>query len=57
MQTLRSIASLLAAALMAFGLSVGAAMAEGSRDEPAKAGKAAHYAPSGLCLLKDVTKK
>lgn len=51
MQTLRLIAAFLAAALMALGLSVGAAMAEGPH-EPAK-----HYTPSGLCLLEDGTKK
>ena len=55
MQTLRFIAAFLAAALMALGLSVGAAMAEGPHDSPAKAGK--HYTPSGLCLLEDVAKK
>ena len=55
MQTLRFIAAFLAAALMALGLSVGAAMAEGPR-EAAKAGKA-HYTPSGLCLLEDGAKK
>ena len=53
MQTLRFIAAFLAAALMALGLSVGAAMAEGPHDEPAKA----HYTPAGLCLLKVEAKK
>ena len=52
---LRFIAAFLAAALMALGLSVGAAMAEGPH-EAAKPGKA-HYTPAGLCLLKDVAKK
>jgi hypothetical protein len=52
MPSLRAIATVLAAALMALGLSVGAAMAEGPR-EPAKA----HYTPKGVCLLKDGTKK
>ena len=55
MPTLRLIAAFLAAALMALGLSVGAAMAEGPH-EPAKPAKA-HYTPAGLCLLKDVAKK
>jgi hypothetical protein len=54
MQTLRIIASILAAALMALGLSVGAAMAEGPHDaRPAKA----HYTPAGLCLLEVDAKK
>ena len=55
MHKLRILATTLAAALMALGLSVGAAMAEGPHDQPAKAGK--HYTPSGLCLLEDGTKK
>ena len=56
MQTLRFIAAFLAAALMALGLSVGAAMAEGPHGERTKPAKA-HYTPAGLCLLKDVPKK
>jgi hypothetical protein len=53
MKLLRAIASILAAALMALGLSVGAAMAEGPH-EPAKQG---HYTPAGLCLLEVDAKK
>ena len=51
MPGLRVIATVLASALMALGLSVGAAMAEGPR-EPAK-----HYTPKGVCLLEVGTKK
>jgi hypothetical protein len=54
MPSLRFIATLLAAALMAFGLSVGAALAEGPHDEREKT---RHYTPAGLCLLEDGTKK
>jgi len=51
MQRLRFIATVLASVLLALGLSVGAAMAEGPRkaDKPSKA----HYTPMGLCLLED----
>ena len=52
MFSLRAVATVLASALMALGLSVGAAMAEGPH-EPVKA----HYTPKGVCLLKDVAKK
>ena len=51
MPRLRVIATVLASALMALGLSVGAAMAEGPR-EPAQ-----HYTPKGVCLLEVGTKK
>jgi hypothetical protein len=49
MKALRIIATTLAAALCALGLSVGAAMAEGQSDTatPAKA-------PSGLCFLHEI---
>lgn len=50
MPTLRFIAATLAAALMALGLSVGAALAEGQHD-PAKPGGKTHYTPKGVCLL------
>jgi hypothetical protein len=55
MQPARFIATVLAAGLLALGLSVGAAMAEGPQDS-GKPGKA-HYTPKGLCLLKDAPKK
>jgi hypothetical protein len=49
---LRLIAASLAAALCAFGLSVGAAMAAG-QPEPVKAGQSA---PKGLCVLHDLAR-
>ena len=52
MLSIRAIATVLAAALMALGLSVGAAMAEGPHEPSAKQ----HYTPKGVCLLKDVAK-
>jgi hypothetical protein len=54
MKPLRIIATTLAAALCALGLSVGAAMAEGQSDQaaPAKAGQ--QQAPKGLCFLHDL---
>jgi hypothetical protein len=53
MNPLRFIAATLAAALCALGLSVGAAMAEGTQapSKPATAGKSA---PKALCYLHDV---
>ena len=53
MKPLRIIATTLAAALCALGLSVGAAMAEGQQDTAAPA-KAGQKAPSGLCFLHDL---
>ena len=53
MKALRIIATTLAAALCALGLSVGAAMAEGQSD-PAAPAKAGQKAPSGLCFLHDL---
>jgi hypothetical protein len=47
MQTLRFVAAVLASALLALGLSVGAAMAEGERPSES------HYTPVGVCLLDD----
>ena len=53
MKALRIIATTLAAALCALGLSVGAAMAEGQSDPgPAKAGQ--QQAPKGLCFLHEL---
>jgi hypothetical protein len=53
MKPLRFIAATLAAALCALGLSVGAAMAEGTH-APSQPAKAGHSAPKALCLLHDV---
>jgi hypothetical protein len=53
MKLLRIIATTLAAALCALGLSVGAAMAEGQHDHAAPA-KAGQKAPAGLCFLHDL---
>jgi hypothetical protein len=53
MKALRIIAATLAAALCALGLSVGAALAEGSQDQAAPA-KAGAKAPAGLCFLHDL---
>jgi hypothetical protein len=53
MKALRIIATTLAAALCAAGLSVGAAMAEGQPDRAAPV-KAGQTAPSGLCFLHDL---
>ena len=55
MKPLRFIAATLAAVLCALGLSVGAAMAEGTHaaSKPAAA-KATHSAPKALCYLHDV---
>jgi hypothetical protein len=50
MKPLRFLAASFAAALLALGLSVGAAMAEG-KPEPLKAGQSA---PKGLCILHDL---
>ena len=50
MKPLRIIATTLAAALCAVGLSVGAALAEG----PAAPAKAGQKAPPGLCFLHDL---
>jgi hypothetical protein len=50
MKALRIIATTLAAALCALGLSVGAALAEGQSDPAAPA----KQAPSGLCFLHDL---
>ena len=49
MFSLRAAATVLASALLALGLSVGAALAEGPR-EP-------HYTLKGVCLLEIGTKK
>lgn len=51
MKALRIIATTLAAALCALGLSVGAALAEGQSAPPAKGGR---QAPKGLCFLHDL---
>jgi hypothetical protein len=53
MKLLRIIATTLAAALCALGLSVGAAMAEGQQAHAAPA-KAGQKAPAGLCFLHDL---
>jgi hypothetical protein len=53
MPSFRAPATVLAAVLMALGLSVGAAMAEGPHEPSA----GLHYTPKGVCLLKDGTKK
>jgi hypothetical protein len=55
MKPLRFIAGTLAAVLCALGLSVGAAMAEGTHTTatPAKAG---HSAPKALCILHDIAR-
>jgi hypothetical protein len=53
MKLLRTIATTLAAALFALGLSVGAALAEGRQDHAAPA-KAGQKAPAGLCFLHDL---
>jgi hypothetical protein len=53
MKALRIIATTLAAALCAVGLSVGAALAEGQA-HPAVPGKAGQKAPQGLCFLHDL---
>jgi hypothetical protein len=55
MKPLRFIAATLAAALCALGLSVGAALAEGTHP-PSKPAKAGQSAPKGLCLLHDVAR-
>ena len=52
MQKLRAIAATLAAALCAFALSVGAALAEGHEPPPAKQGQ--KRLPAGLCILQDL---
>ena len=53
MKALRIIATTLAAVLCALGLSVGAALAEGSQEHAAPA-KAGQKAPSGVCFLHDL---
>ena len=53
LKALRIIATTLAAALCALGLSVGAAMAEGPQDHAAPV-KAGQKAPQGLCFLHDL---
>ena len=53
MKALRIIATTLAAALCALGLSVGAAMAEGQQDHAAPV-KAGQKALQGLCFLHDL---
>jgi len=55
MHKLRVLAATLAAALCALGLSVGAAMAEGTHEaaKPVHAGKSA---PKALCFLHDVAR-
>ena len=52
MQKLRAIAATLAAALCAFALSVGAALAEGHKPPPAKKGET--QLPPGLCILQEL---
>jgi invasion protein IalB len=53
MKPLRFIAASFAAVVCALGLSVGAAMAEGTHT-PAKPAKSTHSAPKALCYLHDV---
>jgi len=52
MQKLRAIAATLAAALCAFALSVGAALAEGHTPPPTKQGET--KLPPGLCILQEL---
>jgi hypothetical protein len=52
MQKLRAVAATLAAALAAFALSVGAALAEGHQPPPAKQGE--KKLPAGLCILQEL---
>jgi hypothetical protein len=53
MKPLRFVAATLAAALCALGISVGAAMAEGTH-APSTPANAGHSAPKALCILHDV---
>jgi hypothetical protein len=52
MPKLHAIAATLAAALCAFALSVGAALAEGHKPPPAKKGE--RQLPPGLCILEEL---
>jgi hypothetical protein len=54
MNPLRFIAASVAAVLCALGLSVGAAMAEGTHSPAKPAAKTAHSAPKALCYLHDI---